>query len=250
MRSLLNINLPINEVIKEYPITKDFLEQNGIFCVDCSVGTCLLKDLFEIHNFSKIDQVKMLQNLTDLVNGNTKEILVFTPLTKNAKYSDIVEILIEEHRMITELVHLAEYIISKEDFLIKYETEVKKLIHYFKHYADEFHHGKEEDMLFYLFEKNDILEVMYQEHEQSRAYRARLASSNDEKEIKQLITDYTMMLKDHIYKEDNILFPYLDRNLTTEQSFEITRRLEDVDLSINDEVVDFIEKFNQREFSL
>ncbi|MDL2211297.1 hemerythrin domain-containing protein [Erysipelotrichaceae bacterium OttesenSCG-928-M19] len=246
---MLNLNMPINEVINEYPITRDFLEKNEIFCVDCSVGTCLLKDLFEIHNFSSGDQIAMFENLNDLVTQKTKEIKVFTPLTKKDKYSAIVEMLIEEHRKITELVYIAEYIIRQPNFLIKYAQEVEKLLYFFKYYADDFHHGKEEDMLFYLFEKNDILKAMYQEHEQSREYRSKLVSSSDVKEISQLITEYCLMLKDHIYKEDNILFPYLDRNLTTEMLVEIDRKMQDLDLSINDDVINFIEDFNNKEFS-
>lgn len=250
VKSLLNKNMPINEVIDNYPITRIFLEKNEIFCVDCSVGTCLLGDLFEIHNFSKEDQEAMFENLNNLIDGKTTEVLQFTPLTKTEKYSEIVEILIDEHRKIMDLVYIAQYIISKPEFLKKYKSEVEKLVYFFKYYADDFHHGKEEDMLFYLFEKNDILNAMYQEHEQSRDYRAKLAVSDNEEEIKELIVDYTTMLKDHIYKEDNILFPYLDRNLTTEMIEKINQDLEGTDLSINDDVVAFINKFNKKEFSM
>ena len=247
---MLSLETPINELVAKHPKVVEFLETNKVFCVECSVGTCLVKDIFAIHNFSKEDQKEMIEQIKMLINGETTKIKIFEPLDSKEEYSPLVEMLIEEHKVIMELVYMAQYIINKPNFYQKYQKEIEKLVYYFKHYADDFHHGKEEDMLFYLFDKIDILEVMYLEHSSSRGYRKKLASSTSESEIKQLISEYALLLTDHIYKEDNILFPYLDRSLSDEQKDKIINELQAIDLSINDEIKAFINDFNQKEFTI
>lgn len=248
---MLNLNSPISEVVKEYPIVGDFLLANDVDCVNCSVATCLVKDILEIHNFSKETQVEMQEYMQELVNGTKSELKVYTPLNNKEDYHVITNMLIDEHKLIMELIYITEYIVSKEDYLTKYKNEVDKIIHYFKYYADDFHHGKEEDVLFCLFEQNDILRAMFQEHEQGRDLRKRILEAGDNAQlVKDLLIEYTTMLKDHIYKEDNILFPYLDRNLTEENIEKINNELQTIDMSINVDIKAFIEDFNRAMFTL
>jgi hemerythrin-like domain-containing protein len=96
---------------------------------------------------------------------------------------------------------------------------------FFRNFADKCHHGKEENELFPALEKAGIprqggpIGVMLSEHEQGRAYLKAMASAaerfagQDASARKQLIDaarGYAGVLRAHIYKEDNILFPMAD----------------------------------------
>ncbi|MEG0686267.1 MAG: hemerythrin domain-containing protein, partial [Erysipelotrichales bacterium] len=179
------------------------------------------------------------------------ELKIFAPQETKQEYSRIIKRLMDEHQKILEMVYIAEYITRQEDYYSKYREEIDEMIVFFKEYADEFHHGKEEDVLFKYFEKIEILEVMYQEHELSRSMRTQLieATGNDLK-IKALLAEYGTMLKDHINKEDTILFPYLDRKLTSEQLEAIDKELDKVDYTIESDLERFVREFNKKEFNM
>ncbi|MEG0283263.1 MAG: hemerythrin domain-containing protein [Erysipelotrichales bacterium] len=248
---MLNFDKSIKDVIIEYPIIGDFLLANDIDCANCSLGSCLLKDVLEIHNYDEKMQQEMNEYMAQLVNGEVEELKIFAPQETKQEYSRIIKRLMDEHQKILEMVYIAEYITRQEDYYSKYREEIDEMIVFFKEYADEFHHGKEEDVLFKYFEKIEILEVMYQEHELSRSMRTQLieATGNDLK-IKALLAEYGTMLKDHINKEDTILFPYLDRKLTSEQLEAIDKELDKVDYTIESDLERFVREFNKKEFNM
>ena len=51
MMELLNDlgNKPIKDVIEEYPPIGEILGKYEIGCIDCSIGTCLFKDVVKVH---------------------------------------------------------------------------------------------------------------------------------------------------------------------------------------------------------
>ncbi len=46
------LNKSIKEIIRQHPKIERSLDEYKIGCAPCSVGTCLLKDIVEIHNLS------------------------------------------------------------------------------------------------------------------------------------------------------------------------------------------------------
>lgn len=97
---------------------------------------------------------------------------------------------------------------------------------FIKGFADGCHHRKEEGVLFKsMVEYGMPLEsgpiaVMLAEHEQGRAYTRNLRSAaerlenGDQAASQEVIANargYAMLLRQHIMKEDNILFPMADR---------------------------------------
>jgi hemerythrin-like domain-containing protein len=99
-------------------------------------------------------------------------------------------------------------------------------------FADGCHHHKEEGVLFKMMAENGVpvqggpLGVMLQEHELGRQFtRAmRVAAeqwkSGDEsarKQVAQNALGYVALLRQHIIKEDNILFPMADRAISPDE---------------------------------
>ena len=58
---------PIKELIGRYPALGTILEDYGIGCVPCSVGTCLLRDIVEIHNLCPGDEEELMGRIAAVV---------------------------------------------------------------------------------------------------------------------------------------------------------------------------------------
>ncbi len=133
------------------------------------------------------------------------------------------DILIEEHRIIMCVLHCLETVIkeAQENENVDSET-VSDMISFFRGFADDCHHSKEEDQLFPALEANGFprdsgpVAVMASEHDQGRALLTKmnealpLAADGDDEARSEFIRNadlFRRLLSDHIAKEDHCLFP-------------------------------------------
>lgn len=100
-----------------------------------------------------------------------------------------------------------------------------KAINFIKNYADKFHHSKEEDILFLELNKDGVLEhcnpvgQMLHEHDLGRGFVRGLSEAvekSDKAEAVKNAREYCELLQEHIFKEDNILYPMADTALKEE----------------------------------
>lgn len=111
-------------------------------------------------------------------------------------------------------------------------------------FADECHHAKEERRMFPMLEEAGMpaergpLSVMLADHEQGRALNkamrmeaSQLEAGNESarQELINNIQAYVALLRMHIQKEDNVLFPMAERMLTDEQQHELAEQFERVE---------------------
>jgi len=97
------------------------------------------------------------------------------------------------------------------------------VINFIRHYVDEYHHIKEEDILFksVLEIKNcQHISVMLNEHNEGRKFIQEMGMallSSDPDQLVSSARNYCYMMKDHIYKEERIIYPiaekFLDENI-------------------------------------
>lgn len=100
-----------------------------------------------------------------------------------------------------------------------------KVVGFIRNYADKFHHAKEENILFMELNKDGVLEhcnpvgQMLHEHDLGRGFvkgvEEGLRNKNKE-EIAKNARGYCELLQEHIFKEDNILYPMADEALKEE----------------------------------
>jgi hemerythrin-like domain-containing protein len=141
--------------------------------------------------------------------------------------TDITRALVEEHRLILRMIALLE---KKAPLTAagSYRNWQFYLdgVDFIRNYADHYHHAKEEDVLFEALvtngmpRQNSPVAAMLMEHDQGRAHvaametAARLALEGQEGQG-QAIADsaqaYAALLKDHIAKEDDVLYPLAER---------------------------------------
>lgn len=134
-----------------------------------------------------------------------------------------IQNLMDEHRLIEQVLGALE---TFSERLGVGETldraSVAKFGDFFKNFADRIHHGKEEDRLFTMMEQNGFpkeygpLAVMYEEHVAGRACVKALVeagegdgplSATEREAVLAAAGAYIPLLRGHILKEDNILYP-------------------------------------------
>ena len=61
------LNKGIKDVIKQFPPVADILNEYKIGCTTCGVGTCLLKDIVQIHNLPAEDEEILMARITKII---------------------------------------------------------------------------------------------------------------------------------------------------------------------------------------
>lgn len=148
----------------------------------------------------------------------------------------------EEHRTIKRMLRVMEEIRSGleigEDMS---PGDLGDIVGFLRVFADECHHGKEEDLLFPAMVEAGVprggpIAAMLKEHEEGREYVKNLEgaieeyeTSEEPSEIIDTIKGYVSLLSQHISKEDNVLYPMANRRLTEEKHEELQRGFEEVE---------------------
>ena len=143
--------------------------------------------------------------------------------------SKIIEILMTEHRFIEDVLGSLEAFVDQlEPDQQGARQHIEKYAEFFREFADRCHHGKEEDQLFATLGDHGFprdagpLFVMVGEHNMGRSYIKVLASMgagagalNDTelRKVRETAGGFIPLLRMHIQKEDEILFPAAERAL-------------------------------------
>jgi uncharacterized protein len=124
---------------------------------------------------------------------------------------------------------------------------LKDALEYFKGYVDGCHNKKEENHLFPLVEQRGIprgggpLGVMLMEHDQSRDMLPRLLAVGNrylagEREalddVRIAFSEYSSLLKNHFWKENDILYPMARRVITAADAEAIVKGIEDTEAAV------------------
>lgn len=140
----------------------------------------------------------------------------------------VTEKLKDEHQLILRWIDWMERIASDdarssanaENTLLMAHAGI--IVDFIRNYADAYHHSKEEDVLFrYLALPGTLTEcnplpVMMSEHQSARAILRQFqfaASLNDVNDMIEQVRRYASLLRQHIFKEDNILYRMAEQGL-------------------------------------
>jgi hemerythrin-like domain-containing protein len=250
------LNKGIKDVISEFPAVADILEQYNIGCAPCTEGACLLKDIVDVHNLSPEDEKALMAQIAEVVDSG-RPVKAPAPVTrktppakpKDRAYSPPLKRLVDEHVLIKRLVEWIPRIIETLDL----ESEegrrlVLRTVDFIRFYADKYHHAKEEQILFkkYFDANSEILKTMCEEHEKARSHvRAVLEAveKKDKDAVAEHLEAYHELLTEHIRKEDEILYPWIDRNLSVTQVGQLFSEFTEADEKMDQDVIDGCRKF-------
>jgi len=150
-------------------------------------------------------------------------------------------ILSGEHRVILQVLAVLEKLAAIATGIQHIPTDhANQVLEVLTKFADRCHHGKEETILFPMLESIQPgfgpVQVMLAEHVDGRAFISAMKEAvvtNDAARYAQAATGYVELLRQHIAKEDDILFRLADHMLTPAQDAEILeayRRIEHDDM--------------------
>ena len=168
-------------------------------------------------------------------------------MTQTEQFIKATEKLKTEHKIIRLALIILNTLRTQIESEKKVDTEnLEKLLEFFSIFADKCHHGKEENFLFPELEKAGIpkesgpIGVMLYEHQSGRHYLRTINESiknyksNQDistlTEIAEAINEYTALLENHIYKENNILFAMADMHLPDEIQQKLSKEFDDFEI--------------------
>jgi hemerythrin-like domain-containing protein len=153
-----------------------------------------------------------------------------------------------EHRAIERMLAVLEAAAQRLEQGERVRPDLfRQAVDFVRNFADRCHHAKEEENLFPRMEARGVprqggpIGVMLFEHDEGRAYVAAIAGAIDAYEggdqsaahaIAENVRAYAGLLRQHIMKEDNVLFPMADRVLSPADQQELERRFQQVETEI------------------
>ena len=151
-----------------------------------------------------------------------------------------IKILVDEHENILILADSLERECDKVGRGKKINEEFfKNAVDFIRNYADKFHHAKEEEILFKEFCKtaekgclhcNPVEQMLY-EHNIGREFVKGMENGLKEKNKDKIIENskgYINLIREHIFKENNILYPMAEEALSNDIKKGMLKKFNDV----------------------
>jgi hemerythrin-like domain-containing protein len=158
------------------------------------------------------------------------------------------EVLKEEHRAIERMLAVLETAAQRLETGERVRPGLfREAVDFVRNFADKCHHGKEEAILFPRLEERGVpkeggpLGMMLHEHDAGREYIRTIDGAiaayeeGDEaaaRVIAENVRGYVGLLVEHIWKEENVLFPMADQVLSPGDQRELEERFEQVETEV------------------
>jgi hemerythrin-like domain-containing protein len=252
------LNKGIKEIITEFPEIEEILDEFEIGCSTCGEGLCLLKDIVEIHYMEEDVEAELMSRISNAIfHEKTVEFPKRKRKTtgpREINYSPPMKKMVDEHVLIKRWLALLPKVIETLDLEAEEGLQlINRGIDFIRNFADKYHHAKEEDETFKYFDDNfDMIKVIRNDHVRVRGHVKAMLQAIENKDKKTLVEhllSYSKILPEHIKKEDEILFPWMDRNLTTNQIGQLYSRFNEIDSEYGDAPIKhrtFIEELEKK----
>lgn len=162
-----------------------------------------------------------------------------------------IDTLVTEHRLIERVLEALVGYLKALDRGPATREDLRRFTDFIRGFADAVHHGKEEDVLFRTMADHDMplddgpLAVMLHEHELGRGLVRELAGAAaarghftpaETSSVRKAARGYVDLLRSHIMKEDQILYPMAQRLLPPEEWLRMAARFEEIDRAREGEI--------------
>jgi hemerythrin-like domain-containing protein len=156
---------------------------------------------------------------------------------------EAIELLMQEHRLIERALDAMEGWITtvRPGSESNDKAELARFVSFIRGFADAYHHGKEEDILFVAMVEHGFprqvgpIPVMLHEHDLGRslvsaldelAQQSTTWSEQDRGTLAETVREFCALLRRHIQKEDTLLYPMADARLPEPVKEEMFRRFQ------------------------
>jgi len=156
---------------------------------------------------------------------------------------EAIEMLMKEHRLIERALDAMEGWITTlgSGSESNDKADLARFVLFIRGFADAYHHGKEEDILFVAMVEHGFprevgpIPVMLHEHDLGRSLVSVLDglakqpatwSEQDRDTLARTVREFSALLRQHIQKEDQILYPMADTRLPEPVKEEMFRKFQ------------------------
>ena len=199
-----------------------------------------MKSIVEVHNLAVAEEQELMGRIGRVIYPDRD---IEIPLaqrpgrevrTKDIKYSPPMQGLVDEHTVIKRVLAMIPLIIGDLDVARSEDRAlVLDTVDFIRSYADRYHHAKEEDILFKEFDADlEMVRIFNEDHKIGRGHvKAIIAAveTGDNGSIREHFAGYRELLSGHIRREDEVLYPWMDRNLSMSQTGRLFARFAEVD---------------------
>ena len=161
----------------------------------------------------------------------------------------VTENLMQEHQLILSYCDLmqryAAFSRNNPDSPLLVDNAAM-FIGFIQEFADTFHHAKEENILFRYLETPGVLShcnpvpQMLHEHQLARdcvQNMQQALQADDTRDLADNLQQYAELLRQHIFKEDNILYPMGEQGLSGEQKTAIQTEYEETEAQLDSSAI-------------
>ncbi|HHU18614.1 MAG TPA: hemerythrin [Clostridiales bacterium] len=117
-------------------------------------------------------------------------------------------------------------------------SDIEESVNFFKLFADKCHHGKEEGFMFPAMQKAGLpneggpIAQMLLEHDEGRKYITEMSSSIENGALEgnkfiQAAKNYISLMREHIEKENRVLFPFGDKIIPMDEQQQLLEQFEE-----------------------
>ena len=162
-------------------------------------------------------------------------------------YAQVTQMLVDEHAVITSVLDAVAAVATRAERSGDFPQEFfEKAFDFFPAFADKYHHAKEEEHLFPALERRGMprhggpIGCMLSEHEEGRRHvqavrEALRRTAEGDATARVAVRDearaYVDLLRQHIMKENQVLFVMSDNVLTDEDQQELWGRFQSAERS-------------------
>ena len=141
---------------------------------------------------------------------------------------DSIQVMMNEHEQILGVLEALEQFVADVRQTPEAQLELERFVTFIREYADERHHGKEEQVLFAAMARNGFppeqgpVGMMLLEHQEMRGFVSELRalarqeaawSDEDRERVRDFAGRYISTLREHIMKENEMLYPMASEHL-------------------------------------
>lgn len=151
-------------------------------------------------------------------------------------------LLMHEHEIISSAAEIIQKLNNSwNDDENSYKAKVQSLLSFFREYSDQFHHRKEEEVLFKQLRDNpdfileDIIDELEGHHESFRDTVIEIEeylNDSDYNKVQELLAEYIDELLDHIAVENDELFITAENMISQEDQERIYFLFQDLDMEL------------------
>lgn len=162
--------------------------------------------------------------------------------------NDPIHLLMHEHEFIKKVIGALGRLAPSVDQARAADPDIlREIVRFMREFADRCHHAKEEDLLFPAMEKKGVPEsgcplgALRGEHQQGRELVTALAAATEAlaagkpqaaDDLAATVGEITALYTNHIWKEDDMVFPMVDRLFTDDEREDLFERFEQAEAEI------------------